>query len=429
MIKVQLPFDGERVITQRFGGNAGAYKRFSVPGAPLWGHNGIDFALPYNAALLACVDGVVSYVGDDPTGYGRYGVLVDSAGTEWLYGHAARWHVKAGALVSAGKHIADADSTGNSTGNHLHFGRRAAGYNRADGYLGYGNPRPFLPIPYRVLLQAGHRGANPPSGAPGEADWTVALAMKLATLLRKYITCEVVGDYYTKSPPAETYSDWDLYLSLHYDAYQPPGYTSGCCVERFGAEMETWEADRFVNQWKARYPLLTGIPLTMQRVGPNMTDYYGFRPLTAITPGVIAEHGCGQGDDKGKLQDLDGIAQIEASIILSYLGIEWSPEPAPKDDEMKAPTDAELQGMQSYFESLRVPVNMATAIMHRAGTAHFWGEGRGPAVSGEYVTINRDGIKVARQRFSGGTLDYHMEGDSSGQTFWGEVILHPEDAA
>ena len=82
----------------------------------------------------------------------------------------------------------------------------------------------------------------------------------------------------------------------------------------------------------------------------------------------------------------------------------------------------------TYFEQLQIPVNMETALMKRAALAHKRQEGRGPALSGEYTARNRDGILVARQRFSGGTLDYHQEGPSEGQTFWGEVVAHPEDA-
>jgi murein DD-endopeptidase MepM/ murein hydrolase activator NlpD len=396
----------------------------------MYGHNGLDFGMSLNTALLACVDGVMSYLGNDPTGYGLYGVLRDSSGTEWLYGHAARWHVKQGAMVAAGQHIADADSTGNSTGNHLHFGRRPAGYNRGDGYFGYSNPRPFLELPYAVLLQAGHYPNA--GGAPREAEWTMLLAQRLqARLQAAGVFVGIVGDYYGKTPPVETHSDWDLYVSIHYDAFQPPSYTSGGSVARGDYETEHWEADRFVNLWKSRYPNLTQIPLAMQRVNPNMTQYYGFRPLSDITPGVLVEHGCGMGDDRGKLWDgIDSIADADTSILLEYLGISREPTPQPGDGELVMDTTPEQRAeMKSYFEQLGIPVNMETGLMQRAALAKARQEERGPAISGEYTTRNRDGVLVARQRFSGGTLDYHLEGASQGQTFWGEVNAHPEDAA
>jgi hypothetical protein len=426
--KIFTPYAGTRVITRRFGGNRGAYERFGEPGAPMIGHNGIDVAIPSGTHLFACVDGVITERRNDPTGYGQYGVITDAAGTQWLYGHAARWHVADGAQVTAGQHIADGDSTGNSTGHHLHFAKRPKGYNRADGYFGYVNPRQDLDLPYRVLLQAGHHPAA--GGAPGEAAWTMRLATKVAALLRGHLTCEIVGDYFGTPPPTETHQDWDLYLSLHYDAHQPPGYTTGCSIARFEAELEHWEADRFVNLWLAKYPPATGIPLTLRRVGPNMTQYYGFRPLTAVTPGVIAEHGCGQGDDNEKLHaGLDHIAEVDAGFILAYFGIDRGGPGAEPEGELPMDTTAEERAaMQPYFEQLQIPVNMETALMKRAALAHKRQEGRGPALSGEYTARNRDGILVARQRFSGGTLDYHQEGPSEGQTFWGEVVAHPEDA-
>lgn len=328
---IHLPYVGQHAITRRFGSYRDQYARFGTPGAPLNGHNGIDVAMAYRDPLLAVADGVMGEVRKDPTGYGNYGVLVDGAGTEWMYGHADRWHVKEGAMVTAGQHIADANSSGNSTGHHLHFGKRPKGYNRGDGYLGYVNPRHDLPIPFRVLLQAGHYPNA--GGAPGEAEWTMRLAMKVATILRQYITCEIVGDFYGKTPPAETHHDWDAFIAFHYDAYQPPAYTSGCSAARGEYETEYWEADRLKNLWLSKYPTTVGIPLAMQRVGPNMTQYYGFRPLTAVTPGIILEHGCGQGDDKAALWDGIGIvAATDAAIILSYLGVETGgtkPDPVP----------------------------------------------------------------------------------------------------
>jgi hypothetical protein len=433
-MKIHLPYQtGSPSINRRFGGHRGDYERFSEPGAPSHGHNGLDFPFSGNTPLLACTDAVVDYVGNDPTGYGRYIVLVDAQGTQWLYGHAARFHVKTGALVVAGQHIGDGDSTGNSSGHHLHFGRRTAGYNRGDGYFGYSNPRPFLPIPYRVLIQAGHYPDG--GGAPGEARWTWDLAHRVAARLSGAgVLVEIVGDYNPelgKSYPPATHQDWDLYLSFHYDAYQPPSYTTGCHIARGEWETEHWEADRFVNLWMARYPPAAAIPLAMRRVNPNMTRYYGFRPLSDVTPGVICEFGCGMGDDRAKLHDgIDHIAQVQTSILLEYLGVESGGAPPPGDGELAMDTTAEeRQEMKPYFEQVGIPVNMDTGLMQRAALSHKRQESRGPAISGEYTTRNREGVLVARQRFTAGTLDYHLEGPSQGQTFWGEVNAHPEDAA
>ena len=53
--------------------------------------------------------------------YGNTVVVQHSDGTQTRYAHLASIHVSVGQSVTAGQHIGDVGSTGNSTGPHLHF--------------------------------------------------------------------------------------------------------------------------------------------------------------------------------------------------------------------------------------------------------------------------------------------------------------------
>lgn len=84
------------------------------------GHNGIDLAAPYGTPVYASAGGTVALAG----WYGEYGycVILDHPDdTRTLYAHNSRLKVLPGETVLQGQLIAEVGSTGNSTGNHLHF--------------------------------------------------------------------------------------------------------------------------------------------------------------------------------------------------------------------------------------------------------------------------------------------------------------------
>ena len=105
----QKPISG--VITSRFG------SRESIRNYP---HNGLDIAAPYGTKIKAACDGKVKFSGDS----GSYGnlIIVDCGnGVQIYYGHCSKLYAKVGDTVKAGDVIGAVGSTGNSTGNHLHF--------------------------------------------------------------------------------------------------------------------------------------------------------------------------------------------------------------------------------------------------------------------------------------------------------------------
>jgi murein DD-endopeptidase MepM/ murein hydrolase activator NlpD len=85
-------------------------------------HNGIDFAAPEGTSILAAEAGRVitaGWVG----GYGNTVILDHGNGLWTLYAHARSGgiKVKVGDTVKRGQKISEVGTSGNSTGNHLHF--------------------------------------------------------------------------------------------------------------------------------------------------------------------------------------------------------------------------------------------------------------------------------------------------------------------
>ena len=93
-----------------------------------WGsmHRGIDIAAPAGSPIYASRSGVVvvSMMGYSGSGFGGYGNVVmiqHDDGTYTMYAHCQSRYVSVGESVQQGQVIAGVGSTGNSTGNHLHF--------------------------------------------------------------------------------------------------------------------------------------------------------------------------------------------------------------------------------------------------------------------------------------------------------------------
>ncbi len=88
-----------------------------------WGslHKGIDLACNANTPIRASDGGTVVFSGWNSGGYG-YMVKIDHGnGFQTLYAHNTRNAVSVGQAVAQGEIIAYVGSTGNSTGNHVHF--------------------------------------------------------------------------------------------------------------------------------------------------------------------------------------------------------------------------------------------------------------------------------------------------------------------
>lgn len=136
-ISIQLPFNGAYPVTQEFGENPEIYSRFGKPG-----HNGVDFGCPTGTEIIAASDGEIINIGYDPSGYGNF-IKIQHNGFATLYAHLSKINTVIGARVSAGEVIGLSDNTGYSTGPHLHFELRIAGFPGAYNQ-GEVNPLMFL---------------------------------------------------------------------------------------------------------------------------------------------------------------------------------------------------------------------------------------------------------------------------------------------
>jgi len=118
----------------KFGFPLTSYTRMSSPYGyrihPITGtrklHSGVDYAAPYGTSILAAEDGTVLTAGWN-SGYGYCVTINHGGGYVTLYGHCSSLLVTAGQKVKRGQTIAKVGSTGNSTGNHLHFEVRVNG--------------------------------------------------------------------------------------------------------------------------------------------------------------------------------------------------------------------------------------------------------------------------------------------------------------
>ena len=143
-MKLKYPVNYPEHITQHFGERQEYYSQFSIGGVKLKGHNGIDLRAPMGCKIFACADGFAQEVLDQgKVGYGKYVKLVHDFG-ETLYAHLQEFKIKQGSDVKTGQVIGLANSSGNSTGSHLHFGLRINPYKRDDGWGGYSDPEPYL---------------------------------------------------------------------------------------------------------------------------------------------------------------------------------------------------------------------------------------------------------------------------------------------
>lgn len=85
-------------------------------------HVGIDLATGKNEPpVKAAKGGRIVRAGWDTTGYGNLIVIEHDGGIRTYYAHLSHIAVNVGDTVSAGQYIGNVGTTGNSTGNHLHF--------------------------------------------------------------------------------------------------------------------------------------------------------------------------------------------------------------------------------------------------------------------------------------------------------------------
>ena len=85
---------------------------------------GIDWAIPTGTPVKAAQDGQVTVARSDSSGYGTHVRIRHAEGYLTVYGHLSQLRCNVNDQVKAGEVIGLSGSTGNSTGQHLHFEAR-----------------------------------------------------------------------------------------------------------------------------------------------------------------------------------------------------------------------------------------------------------------------------------------------------------------
>lgn len=168
-------------ITQKFGENKLDYSQFGLKG-----HNGVDIAVPQGTPILCPNNGTITHVkndvpanGKDDNGYGNYirMEIIDSGKYyQWTFGHLLpNVEVHINQPVYRGELLAHVDTTGFSTGNHLHLGVRELTENGSvvnydNGYLGYIDPMPFFENTAEEIFPVDMR-YNAPESSVRELKW------------------------------------------------------------------------------------------------------------------------------------------------------------------------------------------------------------------------------------------------------------------
>ena len=90
-------------------------------------HNGIDIPAPNGTPVVAAGSGTVEFASMANDGSGNLVKISHGKSTESVYAHLQDFSVSVGDVVFAGEKIGTVGSTGNSAGNHLHFGVKVNG--------------------------------------------------------------------------------------------------------------------------------------------------------------------------------------------------------------------------------------------------------------------------------------------------------------
>ena len=130
-IKTEVPAARDRSITSRSGVERQVLQEknteFVTPcnGGKSQGYSGkhpaVDIYNSYGTEIYSALDGICIKVKYSNVSYGNHIVIEHEDGYNTLYAHLSSIEVEEGQSVKAGELIGHMGSTGNSTGNHLHF--------------------------------------------------------------------------------------------------------------------------------------------------------------------------------------------------------------------------------------------------------------------------------------------------------------------
>lgn len=169
-------------------GPSGSWGSYASGGS----HPALDWPAPLGTPIFSTLPGRVADVQHLDTSYGNHVRINHGHGLESISGHMERTAARVGANVMPGSTIGYVDSTGNSTGNHLHLGFRRNGtpidytpWLHGGGPMGIGMPLGIYDGNHKGLDRAGpdmskayargamqHWGWGPAQWAPLDSLWT-----------------------------------------------------------------------------------------------------------------------------------------------------------------------------------------------------------------------------------------------------------------
>jgi hypothetical protein len=149
MSSITYPIDPFLVV-QGFGEHPENYKKFGLAG-----HNGWDIKTKYPDTPLGHRNIYASFTGDffrkgvDPSGFGNFFEIIYQLKSRWKVTYAHCLKIYPITHVQAGEVMAISDSTGNSTGSHLHLTVKritidGTVLNNNNGYFGAIDPQEFF---------------------------------------------------------------------------------------------------------------------------------------------------------------------------------------------------------------------------------------------------------------------------------------------
>lgn len=221
---LQKPFKGNFHLSQRFGAYLKVYADLGMKG-----HNGHDWALPFDTPIYSAHDGIVIFADyDNSRGLGVEVRTKEKFDFEQgLYlAKTMYWHLRdGGAVVTVGQEVKAGDllgysgSTGLSTGNHLHFSLKLIDdnfktINRTNGYTGaidqitmydYGFKYQFMKVLKKGSLGLGVTALQKVCGFFGFFDFN-----KDAVPVFGQKTSDALARFQTFVIPPETFSKSEL---------------------------------------------------------------------------------------------------------------------------------------------------------------------------------------------------------------------------
>lgn len=144
----------------------------------------------------------------------------------------------------------------------------------------------------RIIIQAGHEGRTTGStGAPNEREFNIDISNKVADEMRKR-GVEVMR---VNADPKQTEisGDWDLFLSVHYDA---DVYGKGGFFVDFpepSTDGATEKSQAISRALADEYARTTGIINRPERSNKNTRYYYMWSSISSKTPCSLIECGVG----------------------------------------------------------------------------------------------------------------------------------------